>query len=473
MPLNASPAALLTEPEPPPRSLDESSASPLKDGADDETHAPVVSRDPSTAHVGQRPPQLLVVFMFVLYAVSMSVDRVFMKRMTNSMGNPTYNLVLWNIVWPVTTQFFNLAYMLPYVWLMRKAGHEGYTRRFLLPGNPTASSGGAISVVLLGTLSLGDQMCTCLCSAPCAFISQTMLNVMGNMGLVFQASLSALWLGTRYRQGHYASFLLIVMSVMVNFSDKFSDNDCSPAGLEKGKCLGAYKGADKKYHILSGADTFRWYGLNLLAMLPFALGSVYKQYILQGRDVEVVYATWWAGVFQVPWGMLCFTLSWTKMFGDTVPPGQTFQALRDTGACILGYVPHPGDESCAEDSPPPWFWYILYLAGNVMWVVLRLWLTKYLSAVWTQTGQVLCFNLTSIFGMFPVLAGGGAQNLTVNDAFALVLASIALWVYGMEPEIQGPRGGAGEEKENKAMDSPSTVEMGQVMGDDVNEKDQR
>lgn len=68
--------------------------------------------------------------------------------------------------------------------------------------------------------------------------------------------------------------------------------------------------------------------------------------------------------------------------------------------------------------------------------MLALWLTKYLSAVWTMVASVLCLDLTNIFGMIPFLAGGGAQVMSVNDWLATALASVAIWVYSLEPETR-------------------------------------
>jgi len=169
---------------------------------------------------------------------------------------------------------------------------------------------------------------------------------------------------------------------------------------------------------------------------------------------------------------LCVPLFWIKLPGQDLPPGQTFHALIDACSCILGYIPHPGDETCAS-SPSPLFWYVLYLSFNVAWVVLRLWLTKYLSAVWTTTGTVLCLDLTNVFGMIPFLAGGGAQLMTLNDVFATILASVALWVYSMESEIQADRKGSGAGQLNNVVDDDSAAEESQMLGDVVQERSQR
>jgi len=154
-----------------------------------------------------------------------------------------------------------------------------------------------------------------------------------------------------------------------------------------------------------------------------------------GRDVDIVYATWWSGNFQVLWGWLFLPLLWLKLPGQDLSPGETFQALADTVSCLSGNVPHPGDESCAT-SPAPMVWFGVYLIFNLSFNVLMLWLTKHLSAAWATLATVLCLDLTNIFGMLPFLAGGGAEAMTLNDWLATILASIALWVYNMEAEVR-------------------------------------
>ena len=413
-----------------------SRSSPWMDYEDD-VASDSSSSQPSIVEQGRQPPLFLKCLVFVGYVVLQAVDRIFMKRVTNSMHTATYNLMLWNIIWPVTMQFFNLSYMLPYIWLMRRRGHKEYTRGFLLPGNPAATSTGPISVLQLGLFSLGSQLCTCLMGPSVAFISVAMMSVMLNTNTIFVLTLSAIFLRTRFKAVHYASCILVVVSVLVGISSKLSRHDCSEAGMQKGNCLFAYKGADGAFHELSFAEYLLWYGLYLFALLPLAAGSVYQQHVLQYRQVEVVYGTWWSGLFQIPWGVLCIPLFWIKLPGqEQLPPDQTLKGLLDTLSCMCGYIQHPGDEACAT-SPPPIFWYVIYLAFNVSWVVLRLWLTKYLSALWTTVATVLCMDLTNVFGMIPFLAGGGAQMMSLNDWLATILASVALWIYSLEPEVRG------------------------------------
>jgi len=177
--------------------------------------------------------------------------------------------------------------------------------------------------------------------------------------------------------------------------------------------------------------------------------------------MDIVYTTWWSGNWQVLWGWVCIPLLWIKLPGQDLSPSMTLQAITDTFSCFCGHVPHPGDESCAT-SPTPMFWFAVYLCFNLSFNLLLLWLTKHMSAAWATLATVLCLDLTNVFGMFPCFAGGGAQAMTLNDWLATILASIALWVYNLEPEKTRlaapslPAGGKAEESDNpsEATDEP-------------------
>jgi len=374
-----------------------------------------------------------VPIVFLSFVTMRAADRVFQKRVSNALLNPSYNLILWNIIWPFAIQIVTLAYMIPYVFILRRSGQEQYTWRFFLPGNPAASSMGAVPLLQLALFSLGDQINAGMQGPPGAFISQTMQSVMTNTNVFWVALFSFVFLKTRYKQVHIIGCILVMLSILVGLSTKISANLCTPEGMARDECLTSYMGNDGDYHMLTGGAAFLWYAVFLIAVLPSAAGSVYKQYVLQGADVDIIYATWWSGNFQVLWGWLCVPMLWIQLPGQDLPPGQTFVALRDTLSCMLGNVPHPGDESCAT-SPAPMAWFGVYLFFNMSFNVLMLWLTKHLSAAWTTVATVLCLDLTNILGTLPFLAGGGAQGMSLNDWLATLLASLALWVYNMEPE---------------------------------------
>ena len=383
------------------------------------------------------------------------VDRIFMKRVTNSMHSPTYNLMLWNIIWPVTMQFFNLAYMLPYIGLMRRRGHKEYTRGFLLPGNPAATSTGPISSCSLACSPWGVSLH--VPGGPSvAFISVAMMSVMANTTQYLSWSSPpsscahvsrrstmqvAFWSWSQFSWVYLASCQGMIARRL----------ECKrEIASSRTKVLTALSMSFPLQNICCGmACTY-------FPIFPSCRLCVPAACVTVTPSGDCLW-TWWSGLFQIPWGLLCIPLFWIKLPGqEQLPADQTLTGLLDTLSCMCGYIQHPGDEACAT-SPPPIFWYVIYLAFNVSWVVLQFVAHKVLSALWTAVATVLCMDLTNIFGMIPFLAGGGAQTMSLNDWLATILASVALWNYSLEPEERGHRSKAEQRIEDERESLPHTA----------------
>lgn len=376
----------------------------------------------------------MVPIVFVVFVVFRAADRVLIKRVANAVGS-AYFSVLMTWIWPLAIQVMTIIMLLGYIAMQRRQGNNDYNWRFFLPGNPKASSLGAVPIIQLALFSLGDQLNAALSAPPTPYISQTMQSVMTNAVLIWMVIIAFLWLGTRFKQVHYIGCLLVVLSMMVGISNQLSNNDCSLDGMESNQCLNAYKTDAGKWELLTMSSMAIWYGLFLFSTVPAAVSNVYKQKVLQERDVDVWYATWWSGNFQVLWGWLCCWVSWLPVPGHSTP-GETPALLSDTVSCLMGNAPHAADIHCTVGSLPPVFWFVIYLFFNLSFNVCFLWLTKRMSAMWAQIATVLCLDLTNIFGQFKFIAGGGAQIMSLNDWLATITASMALWVYNMEPETK-------------------------------------
>merc|ERR1712100_373525 len=164
----------------------------------------------------------------------------------------------------------------------------------------------------------------------------------------------------------------------------------------------------------------------LLSTVPMAVGSVFKQKVLKGVDLDVCYATWWAGNFQVVWGILLFWINWIPLPEQEVnPPSATFQLIAETWSCMQGNVPTGGDLchtplapaqcSCAADGGPALTWFVAFLCLNISFNICYLWLTKRMSAVWAQIATTLCLCLTNIFSQWSFLVGDAAQLMTLSQ----------------------------------------------------------
>ena len=156
--------------------------------------------------------------------------------------------------------------------------------------------------------------------------------------------------------------------------------------------------------------------------------------ILQARDVDVWFATFWSGNWQILWGIACIPTMWLPLPGqDTPSPRSFFQDLADTISCMAGNLPQAGDENC-QTSPTGWFWAGFYFFFNLAFNICLLFLTKSQSANWAQIATVLCLNLCSFLSQFKFLMGDAAEPMNYFDYMALALASLALWCYNLQKE---------------------------------------
>eukprot|EP00434_Breviolum_minutum_P000335 symbB.v1.2.000280.t1/scaffold23.1/size449444/7 len=99
----------------------------------------------------------------------------------------------------------------------------------------------------------------------------------------------------------------------------------------------------------------------------------------------------------------------------------------------MGKNPKPSVTTC--DAEPAYLWFMMYLLFNVFFNLFFLWLIKRLSGTWASIGSILCGNLCGIFSQFELFAGKSAAKLTFEQWMALILSSIAMWVYNIEEEV--------------------------------------
>eukprot|EP00929_Paragymnodinium_shiwhaense_P104161 TRINITY_DN6829_c0_g1_i1.p1 TRINITY_DN6829_c0_g1~~TRINITY_DN6829_c0_g1_i1.p1 ORF type:complete len:480 (+),score=87.61 TRINITY_DN6829_c0_g1_i1:77-1516(+) len=382
-----------------------------------------------------------VAVVFTVFVVFRAADRAFLYRVQKYLQDPTYNLILTNVIWPIAIQLMTVMMLLGYIVMLRQQGHTQYSWRFFLPGNAAASSMGAVPMYQLALFSIGDQINAAMQAPPSPYVSLPMQSIMSNFVLVWMLGLAMVWLGTRFKQVHYIGCAGIILSVLVGISKKLMVNDCSDEGLQQGDCLTSFKTANHTYERLSASAMALWYGVFLMSTLPSAVSNCYKQRVLKGKDVDVCYATWWSGNWQIIWGLGLFWVNWIPLPDQTVPtPGQTFELISNTWECFTGGIPRPGvDDSCGAPEGPAAKWFLVYLCFNLTFNICLLWLTKRMSAVWAQIATTLCLDLTNIFSQWKFLVGDSAMPMSFAEWLGTATATLALWTYNVEDEIQaGP-----------------------------------
>jgi len=376
-----------------------------------------------------------IVIVFVIFVTFRAADRVFLKALNNALQRPAYNLIWGNLMWPIAIQIMTVGMIGVYVMIMRWQGDKRYNLKFFAPGSSMASTMGPVPLWQLALFSLGDQLNAALSSPASPFVSQPIQSVMTNAILIWMAIISYFWIGARYKQVHYVGMVLVMVACVVQLSTPLSDNNCSEP-LSKA-CFAAYHSPlhGGEYIKLSASAMAFWYGLFLVSTFPGAVGNVYKQRVLQAQDVDVFYATWWSGNFQVLWGLICLPLMFMPLPGQETPKiSEFFSEIGHTFACMGGSTERAGDGTCGT-SPPPYFWIIVYLLFNITFNLAMTWLVKKISAAWAQIATVVCLGMCNIFSTSKLIMGASAEPMSLDDWLGVVIVCISLWVYNLESEV--------------------------------------
>jgi len=359
--------------------------------------------------------------VFVLFVTMRAIDRIFSKRVSDRMKN--YQLMYYNIMWPIGIQIMTYLLCAGYVLFMRHNGDLRYNMTFFLPYSKIACATGFFPQIKMGLFSFFDQLNASVTGLATPFIDQTTQGVFTNLVIVWTVILSFWILKTRYRPEHYIGCLLIIMSGIVSLTVQIQTGNPP---------LGRYKGPDGQYHSSSAL----WYFIYVVGTIPSGMSNVYKQYQLKGVDLEVMYATLWSGNWQILWGLVFFPLNWIPL--PDIPyngPGSTLTFLSRSLTCFIGSAPTPADQGiCDVPGGAAWVWFIVYLFFNISFNVLLLWLTKRMSATWAQIATVLCLDLTSLLSMSSFLSGDEAQPVTFQQYMGLILAGIGMWSYNLHSE---------------------------------------
>ncbi|CAJ1390845.1 unnamed protein product [Effrenium voratum] len=406
---------------------------------------------------------LLVPLGFVAFVVICGLDKVFLYRVHKIMAD--YTAVLMGIYWPPMLQAMCAVVSLGYVWRQRLVTKDpSYSLAWFSPWSEKASSQGAVPQLWIALFALWDMVNAVLAAPPSPFIPMVLQQPLNNMLVLWTALIAFFYLNTRFKQVHYAGICLILCSCLVGVLvelqgpapkicaglDTGQETLSNPAlpvpdatrwlvGNASDECasgLPQYKDSKGQIlHIPLGTLVFM-YGLYIVAVIPAAFVNCYKQKKLKQVNLDVMWSFFWTGMWQVVWGVLLYPLDWvpwpTPTGHNEATPSHTTQDLKDSWTCFMGTNPKPSITTC--DSEPAYLWFAAYLLLNVFFNLLFLWLIKRLSGTWAAIGSILCGNLGGFFSQYELFVGKSAAALTLEQWMALVLSSIAMWVYNIEDE---------------------------------------
>lgn len=383
--------------------------------------------DGASSKKGQRRTErLLVPIILTVFVILRALDRVFLNRCMKIMG--VYGGTLMALYWPICIQLMTVCICAGYVLMKRfSEGDTRYGLGWFSPVSPLASTHGRVPFYVMGVFSFFDQLNAAATAVPQRFLPEAMQTALTNTVVIWTALIAYFYLGSRFKQVHYAGCILIVLACITGTVVELQSGDLPAPTNASGEVVSVATGT-----------MVLMYVIYVVGCIPSGMSNCYKQKVMKRFDMDLMWATLWSGNFQVVWGLLLYTINWipypTPGGYNTQSPATLAQDLGHSWTCFIGENPHPGISSCSADQA--WVWFLVYLVFNVSFNVLMLWLTKYLSATWASIGNVLCGDLYGIFGQFGFVSGGGRnQWMPLEEWLALAFSSVAMWVYNIEDEV--------------------------------------
>eukprot|EP01065_Artemidia_motanka_P040340 TRINITY_DN502_c0_g1_i1.p1 TRINITY_DN502_c0_g1~~TRINITY_DN502_c0_g1_i1.p1 ORF type:complete len:478 (+),score=155.98 TRINITY_DN502_c0_g1_i1:50-1435(+) len=383
----------------------------------------VASKDPAKPR--SLVEKIMVPLVFTLFVVLRALDRAFLNRTLKLMGK--YGTTLTNLYWPLCVQLMN-CFMVGGFFLYKRY-HERdpkYTWSWLSPVNPNASSIGRVPWHWLAIFSLWDQLNAAIQTVSQQYIPAPLQTPLNNTNTLFTALIAYFYLGSRFKQVHYAGCVLIALACFTGVVVELQNHTLPQP-------------TDSKGHSVSIATStlIMYYVIYVGGVIPVGISNCYKQKKLKSVDLDIMWAQFWSGWWQVLWGMVSYTINWIPY---PVPGGHNDGSpktlgsdISDAWTCFTGENPVPSVTTC--DAEPAWVWFAVYLGFNLTYNLLFLWLTKYLSATWASLGNVVCGNLYAVFNQWKLVGGDGYRTMTLEDWLALTYSTVAMWVYNVEDEV--------------------------------------
>lgn len=368
--------------------------------------------------------RFFVAIVFTVFVIMRALDRVFINRVSKIMDS--YFNTLMALYWPICIQIMTAMICGGYVLRKRYLGDKSYGIGWFSPLTPLASAQGRVPLYTMAIFSVYDQLNAAMTAIPQSYIPPAMQTALNNTVVLTTAVIAFFYLGSRFKQVHYAGCLLVLLACVTG----------SVVELEQGSLPPPQNSQNQAISVATSTMAIM-YIIYLLAQIPAGMSNCYKQKVMKRVDMDLMWATFWSGNFQVIWGVVFYTINWipypTPGGHNTKSPTTLGSDLSDAWKCFVGTNPSPEMKSCSEDSALLWF--IVYLLFNISFNILMLWLTKYLSATWASIGNVLCGDLYGVFGQFSFVSGKGSKLMSLEQWLALSYSSVAMWIYNIEDEV--------------------------------------
>mmetsp|Transcript_73641 Transcript_73641/g.193197 ORF Transcript_73641/g.193197 Transcript_73641/m.193197 type:complete len:527 (-) Transcript_73641:21-1601(-) len=439
------------------------------DESSDESTIGTLNGAKTITHKESRFGKFLIPTVFVVFILVRALDRIFLYRIQKSMAS--YTTTVMSIYWPPMVQVMCFFVCLGHLAKKKYVdGDKSISMAWFSPWNPNASSQGIVPMIWVAQFSFWDQLNAIISAPPGPFIPLVLQTPLNNTVVLFTAFISYFYLHTRFKMVHYAGILLILISCLcgvlvelqgpdpsickgLHLAQKAMDNPYMPSTLVSDETrwavgnatdnciigLPPYKDANGNVTYIPFSILALMYFLFILAVVPASFGNCYKQKKLKQVNLDVMWSFFWAGMWQVVWGLVMYPAVWIhwpspgSSDDSQASPSTMGRDIHDSWLCFTGVNPNASITTC--DGDPAWVWFIVYLLFNVFYNVFFNWLIKKLSGTWASIGSILCGNLCGILSQYAIFAGNSAELMNLEQWTALVLSSVAMWVYNVDDEV--------------------------------------
>jgi len=157
-----------------------------------------------------------------------------------------------------------------------------------------------------------------------------------------------------------------------------------------------------------------------------------KEYWIKGSNLNVWYFRSWDALFELFFGLLLAPIVFIPLPGrDVIAPHNFGNYLLDATECFLGMNVNPTVDHCNY----AWFLYFWTLIFNIIYNILSLALTKYVSASTTVVASAAVVPVSAVMYLWPFLAGlATISNISVETIVAIPVVMIGIVVYRLVDE---------------------------------------
>eukprot|EP01104_Vermistella_antarctica_P012324 TRINITY_DN354_c0_g2_i2.p1 TRINITY_DN354_c0_g2~~TRINITY_DN354_c0_g2_i2.p1 ORF type:complete len:432 (+),score=87.27 TRINITY_DN354_c0_g2_i2:170-1465(+) len=329
----------------------------------------------------------VLMFWLTVLVCASTADIVFFKLMTDSMAQYPY-FVQQMILFTYLPTFLGFTY-----------AFKTYT--------PEMAAYPKWKIAVMGSFDLGATLLAVFGSSGTPGTLQTLFK---NAVMPISMLLSIIFFHAHYQLLHYLGALTIIAGILVLF---FWDQFGPSAVDASDTCDGG-----------AGGDFVWWACLMFLgSAVPAAFGSIYKEYALKEKEMDVYYLNGWVAFFQFFLGMLLAPL---LVWGlQDIPLEEIPTNLWHGALCVFQGKDFGTADSCGscEDA---WWKALVYICVNIVYNLSILKVMQLGSTVIMYVASTLSIPLSLFIFMIPAIEGEHFQWVSVV-CLLFVIAGLVLY----------------------------------------------